>query len=709
MSEYGLLTSSIQYGIVARSIPLNGKVLKGYIDASGTGLGIGNPNVEFTPNVSVCTMTSDGGTARVFWGKLNGEVALTVANRVMDSRAASKFIRCGVDDQHEGAVHQLVPDPGTNTFMSAGVDGRIKLWDSRTLRLLWSTDKQQLSLVTDPFVSIAGCLSDGFVAGALKSGDILIHDLHESETPDGPRVSSIHQLRVSSPIHHERPQRPTGSNDPFPDQQIAKLWSYRTGDSTMLLFVHYTHHPQFYRVQADIQSHDVTITSFGDSSFGNVSVLEPIISTCSRDNMVIVGDLLGFISIYEADIPSQVSVAPVHRFEAHTDAVTAISWSPIIFATGSARGTTVVWESLTMEPMRYFATPAPRRAPGQDWDVVSRILVDKELMVIVVGNRVMTWKVGPACGRQPYQHKKPKHAKTKLSVITKGHRKSSRPRPRHALTRVPEQYEMSKDIAESYMELEYERAHTQRTYGREREQRSTLDTLGLSESEAVEYVLMLSREEEEARQEGTLVSEGVFEGDFDDLPGIPTTSLSRSTPSTPLSLHSSSSHHSNGRQHLRLSPPISNDKVQVLTRFVPEPMEAGASISPLRSLTIGPSTQPSPVMIRNTSSSSLAHFPTISTSLSSTSSSKCGTSASPEQPRSVWSTPLKSLSPPSSPRSRVVTPVMARSNMSLLSADIARHRESSQLEAPDTQEMDDDLRFAIELSLAEARSRGELV
>ena len=436
MSEYGLLTSSIQYGIVARSIPLNGKVLKGYIDASGTGLGIGNPNVEFTPNVSVCTMTSDGGTARVFWGKLNGEVALTVVNRVMDSRATSKFIRCGVDDQHEGAVHQLVPDPETNTFLSAGADGRIKLWDTRTLRLLWSTDKQQLSLVTDPFVSIAGCLSDGFVVGALKSGDILIYDLHESETPaDGPRVSSIHQLRIYSPIHHERPQRPTGRDDPFPEQQIAELWSYRAGGSIVLFFVQYTHHPQFYRVQADIQSHDVTITSFGDSSFGNVSVLKPIISTCSGDNnMVIVGDLLGFISIYEADNPSQVPVAPVHRFEAHTEAVTAISWSPVVFATGSARGTTVVWESLTLEPVRYFTTPAPRRAPGQDWDVVSRILVHKELVVIVVGNRVMTWRVGPASGRrQPHQHKKPKHTKAKLNVTTKGHRKSPRPWPRRAL------------------------------------------------------------------------------------------------------------------------------------------------------------------------------------------------------------------------------------------------------------------------------------
>ena len=45
--------------------------------------------------------------------------------------------------------------------------------------------------------------------------------------------------------------------------------------------------------------------------------------------------------------------------------------------------------------------------------------------------------------------------------------------------------------------------------------------------------------------------------------------------------------------------------------------------------------------------------------------------------------------------------------MSLLSEDIARHREASQAEVLDREEIDEDLRFAIELSLAEAQSRGE--
>ena len=60
---------------------------------------------------------------------------------------------------------------------------------------------------------------------------------------------------------------------------------------------------------------------------------------------------------------------------------------------------------------------------------------------------------------------------------------------------------MHRDIAESRRELEYEQAHTRQTFGRERYQQLTLDHLGLSEVEAVEYVLMLSRDEEEARRQ----------------------------------------------------------------------------------------------------------------------------------------------------------------------------------------------------------------
>ena len=47
-AAYAVLSSSLPYGVVARSLPLNGYRFRGYLDAAGTlnGLGVGNPNAD---------------------------------------------------------------------------------------------------------------------------------------------------------------------------------------------------------------------------------------------------------------------------------------------------------------------------------------------------------------------------------------------------------------------------------------------------------------------------------------------------------------------------------------------------------------------------------------------------------------------------------------------------------------------------------------
>ena len=69
---------------------------------------------------------------------------------------------------------------------------------------------------------------------------------------------------------------------------------------------------------------------------------------------------------------------------------------------------------------------------------------------------------------------------------------------------------MKHDIDESRGELDLEGASGRAARGREREQAEHLGGLGLSEREAVEYVLMLSREEAFARA-GEQGEQGVFE------------------------------------------------------------------------------------------------------------------------------------------------------------------------------------------------------
>lgn len=67
----------------------------------------------------------------------------------------------------------------------------------------------------------------------------------------------------------------------------------------------------------------------------------------------------------------------------------------------------MLWDSLTLEPAHHFTSPSPRPPPG-----LSRISVDKELVVTIVGDRVLTRKVESASGRGYYQ-KKPRHANIK--------------------------------------------------------------------------------------------------------------------------------------------------------------------------------------------------------------------------------------------------------------------------------------------------------
>jgi hypothetical protein len=263
-----------------------------------------------------------------------------------------------------------------------------------------------------------------------------------------------------------------------------------------------------------------------------------------------------------------------------------------------------------------------------------------------------------------------------------------------------EQLEMHQAIVESRHLLDEESAHVQRAYGREREQRARLETLGLDEAEAVEYILMLSREEAIERERtaaAQAIDEGVFEGDFDDdeisppnqRRASPARSTASSTPSSPPRTSAPSSPplaeaSRNGRPIPRVSP--TNAKIQVSPPFRAEPTEALFAPSP-----------PS----RDTRPAAAAHFPPISSSVSprgsvaaspvakSAWSSGSGTGASPA--KSAWSTPLA--------RSPVPSPGTSVSEGQRVSRAV-----SSSSKAND--DMDDDLRLAIELSLAEALSRG---
>lgn len=247
---------------------------------------------------------------------------------------------------------------------------------------------------------------------------------------------------------------------------------------------------------------------------------------------------------------------------------------------------------------------------------------------------------------------------------------------------------MRRDIAESTDDIDEESTEHKRSLGRAREQASTLSTLGLSEREAVEYVLMLSRDEhfheEQAGMESLSAAggepgpsfeveteEGVFDVDMDEVssdgansgrraqgnvsaPSPPQVASSPSSPirpvTRPIAGTPSSVTSSYGRQLPRAMPSWSNSKVQVSPRFQSEPMEAGG-LSPTPMSLDGslpsspavpvpvPRAQDFPNMSAPGSASSTGIF--TPTRLSSASSISGGAGRSVDV-RNAWSTPLTS-------------------------------------------------------------------
>ncbi|CAA7262686.1 unnamed protein product [Cyclocybe aegerita] len=534
--------------------------------------------------------------------------------------------------------------------------------------------------------------------------------------------------------------------------------------------VAYQNDPYFYRVCIDKTTQDAEIIALGDPFFGPTSTVVPFFrsdingSSCDakQSSFVFVGDRLGCISIYQWDISASHpnlnaranAISPIRKFEAHQDgsSITSIAWNGLTLITGSVRGTTHVFDGLTFEFLRAFASPVlrlrgrhvPQGVDTSERERVRQIIVnaEKDAVFVAAGDRVLAWKAGSVS------------KKTTGGVRNRHTSGVLRAKQRSGSGKYLEKVELKHSIHESHDLLEDEAEHSRRAYGREREQQARLDTLGLSEVEAVEYVLMLSRDETNAQASSSSsgLEEGVFEGDFDDetgeeddgttvssgrgsrRPSISSSSTglrappSVSSSSSSASSASRSSHSSRsvsainpGRPIPRVQPSGSNQKVQVSPPYRGEPVEAGPeyiagseSASSMSSLSLSPPSGPTgtrmhledhyfPPMPTSTNASPTKTPPTPSPKSVKTSPASKGKA-------NAWSAPLTkrmSTNPASSaPRpnawagpSRISPPSVGQP---------ARHSIGSAAAAGSAgDDMDDDLRFALELSLAEAKSRGE--
>ena len=371
---------------MSRSNPLSGKVFRGFFDATGTlnGLGIGNPNPELPSNVCLCRIFTEKSTAKILWGFVHGEVAVTVANKVTDpSRtSAAKFSRSPISEQHNGTVIDAVWGEGGDVFLTAGIDGKVKLWDAAKVRCLWTSLAPQDAPFPTSYPSRLDFDSQkGVVVAIFSGGDIFIW-WGLSPFCIGDDIPQVNEVVI--PPEFLLPPSSAG---------ISHL-ALDTTDGTSLL-VHNLGSTHFNRHNVNLVTGEVETIKFGGEIDRSIKSLKLVTAAQAKAlPFVLVGDWLGSLSIYDWNA-SRASIGgsarPVRRILAFGDGdtVSYIEWNPWVTATGSSTGTVRIWDSLKFHLLRTF------RPPTRGYTGDLSIALEREMIVISFGDKVTTWKAGP--------------------------------------------------------------------------------------------------------------------------------------------------------------------------------------------------------------------------------------------------------------------------------------------------------------------------
>ncbi|KAF9028418.1 hypothetical protein BDZ89DRAFT_1160276 [Hymenopellis radicata] len=493
-----LLASSLVFGIVARSVPLTGKIVRGNLSPSnlGTGIFLGNPNAEFVHDVTTCDITSDGGTAKIAWGFNSGRVAAMTVAKAMDvtSKSAGKLVNCVVGDQHDGPVNDIVWDDRVGCILSAGRDGLVKLWDAKTLHHIIAWGDPQAGT---PCVKLSAALTSGLFAVGMSNGDIVVRTGIQRDE-HGAIASIIVEHTIACPL-----ESPPGDASAFPVISAIRIDTQTATDVSLL--VTYENHPHFYRV--DITGESQEITRFGDSSCGSITAVYACFAVKPGEaSFILVGDDFGWISVYPWTLHSAL---PIKRFEANQGCfgISSIAYNNVTLVAGYKNGVVDAFDASTFQRIRSFSALEFR--PGGPPRPISDIVLNsnKDVLIVSAGDQIMAWEAGfvkhSGRGGVRGRHSGGK-MRAKTAVNTKGYT----------------QLELKNSINESLHLMKHEQEYNRRAHSRARRQNANLEELGLSEAEAIDYLLMVSRDEalEREGQSSHQTEDGIFDLDFDGAP-----------------------------------------------------------------------------------------------------------------------------------------------------------------------------------------------
>jgi WD40 repeat protein len=406
-SQTVLLAASLSYGVVARSQPLTGKIAKGFLDAAGTrnGLGNGNPNAEFSPNLAQCAITSTGATAKVLWAFKNGVVAVTVSQKVADLSKPShaQWRRCREQEAHTGSIEHAiwvnVNGSSSRFFATAGVDGYAKLWDADQMRCLWTSSQQVGAVGPDSCSRIAVNALHGMVAVLHRSGLITLWR--------GLPILDDVRPGDDTPFHTGTLFATYASQPRITEHRSVLAFAFRMITATRAsVLTAYEREAIIYKTVIDLDSGYTQHIMLGNESFGEITAVEPIFplgDTCDERAFVLAGDIFGYAMIFAWDEEQNgsqqsfsdiASVTHLHRFPVFNDTpISALHWNYATFTAGSAVGALKVFDATRLDQLREFKLPFVRTLTSRD--AVTRIDVVRDILVATVDNRVYAWRGEP--------------------------------------------------------------------------------------------------------------------------------------------------------------------------------------------------------------------------------------------------------------------------------------------------------------------------
>jgi hypothetical protein len=202
----------------------------------------------------------------------------------------------------------------------------------------------------------------------------------------------------------------------------------------------------------------------------------------------------------------------------------------------------LIFDSLTQRLLRRIPSPA---SPHHEREGVSQIVVDGDLLLIGVGGQVVAWQARREAEKGTNAWSKAGKGKKSASgrggVPAKWHRKSRSALQNMMSDRLyhPERNELNTEISHSLKQLKDESARSQPALHRARAQVGALAEMGMDEADAVQYLMMLSRDEEDVRRAAEAANGCGHEGEGDT--GWPGTEVGYGSP-THSDRHSKSVH-----------------------------------------------------------------------------------------------------------------------------------------------------------------------